>query len=114
MQFIPLNLNASWQDKIGIPQRKRLRHDTNRIFSLPAADFPPPVFPFSRGAGDKERGIKGAAGRRNRAGRIRGLFLRARLGQDSDDVFMTFFSSKHQRCAAVRIFRVDVRARTNQ
>lgn len=61
MQFIPLNLNASWQDKIGIPQRKRLRHDTNQIFSLPAADFPPPVFPFSRGAGDKERGIKGAA-----------------------------------------------------
>ena len=50
MQFIPLNLNASWQDKIGIPQRKRLRHDTNRIFSLPAADFPPPVFPFSGGA----------------------------------------------------------------
>lgn len=47
MQFIPLNLNASWQDKIGIPQRKRLRHDTNLIFSLPAADFPPPVFPFS-------------------------------------------------------------------
>lgn len=48
MQFIPLNLNASWQDKIGIPQRKRLRHDTNLIFSLPAADFSPPVFPFFR------------------------------------------------------------------
>ncbi len=47
MQFIPLNLNASWQDKIGIPQRKRLRHDTNQIFSLPAADFSPRVFPLS-------------------------------------------------------------------